>query len=84
MGQYLELLLSVCKWLGGLPVVFRFSLWSAAVVRFLGVWCYRIGFSMWALSKLFSDTFILLYSTVNSTGSRAIGVAKMQFIGVAS
>ena len=48
------------------------------------VWCYRIGFSMWALSMLFSDTFILLYSTVNSTGSRAVGVAKMQFIVVAS
>ena len=62
--------------------MFRFSLWSAAVVRFLGVWCYRIVFSVWALSRLFSDTFltlfILLYSTVNSTGSRAIGVAEKQ------
>ena len=37
--------LSVCKWLGGLPVVFyAFSLWSAAVLRLLGVRCFRIGF----------------------------------------
>ena len=26
---------------------------SAAVLRFLGVRCYRIGFSLWVLSKLF-------------------------------
>ena len=59
--------------------MFRFSLWSAAVVRFQGVWYYRVGYSMWVLSELFLDTFILLYSTVNSTGSRPIGVVKKRF-----
>ena len=37
-----------------------------------------------SLPKLFPDTFILLYSTVNFTGSRAICVVKEQFIVVAS
>ena len=74
----------MCRWLGGLPVVFRFfSLWSAAVVRFprclvLSNWIF-----FHSLSKLFPDAFIL-YSTVTFTGSTAICVVKKQFIVVAS
>ena len=41
----------VVRWAAG--CVLRFSLWSAAVLRFLGVRCYRIGFPFWVLSKFF-------------------------------
>ena len=41
----------VVRWAAG--CVLRFSLWSAAVLGFLGVRCYRIGFYLWVLSKLF-------------------------------